>query len=314
MGYNRFMRCVRCQSEKLRKNGFTKSGKQRYRCFQCGKSFVLEDQPNNINVSPQIRTKLIDSLLKQKTPSIIDIKESDNLSVCYNTLYYWRHKILNELIKVQSEVILSGTIQADETYFSVNYKGNHKNSEWQMPRLPRLRSADLSTRGLSKEKIAVLTAIDDKGISIAIPIAQGRPTSNQIYDALKNNIKPGSTLITDSATCYKKLAKQLNLKHIQIATGKHAVNVDGTRYHINNVNNYHGRLKKFIAKFYGVSSKFLPEYTAWFAFLDRTDLTIAEKKRILNKISTGNLKPVRQINKLEPININKPKRKKKTKN
>lgn len=305
------MKCPRCQSERKRKNGFTSTGKQRYRCADCGKSFVEEEEPNSINVPPNIRKRLVENLLKRKTPAVIDIKDNSRIRKCSNTIYYWRHKILNELIALQSKVVLSGQIQADETYYSVNYKGNHKNSKWQMPRPPRDRSADLNIRGLSREKIAVLTAIDEHGVSIAIPISQGRPKSNEVYNALKNNIAPGSILITDSASCYRKLAKQLNLKLIQIPSGKHTTVVDGVKYHINTLNNYHRRLKEFTAKFYGMSSKFLPEYMAWFSFIDRADLTDSEKKSILNDICRGNLKPVRKINKLEPININKTKTRKK---
>ena len=189
------MYCPNCQSENYIKSGLTKSKQQRYKCQVCGKTFIAERKPNSIVLSTQIRNSFIENLLKKKNVSITDIKENCKAKNHYNTIYYWRHKILNELIKTQDEVVLSGQIQADETYISVNYKGNHKHSEWKMPRPARQRSSDLNVRELSKEKVAVLTAIDENGVSIAIPISRGRPTSNQIYNALKNHIKEGSVLI-----------------------------------------------------------------------------------------------------------------------
>lgn len=257
---------------------------------------------------------IIDIILKKDDCAISDIKDTTKVKNHHNTIYYWRHKVLTELLKVQDDVVLSGQIQADEIYFSLNYKGNHKNSKWQMPRPPRDRTADLTTRGLSKEKIGVLTALDDKGAMIAIPVSQGRPTSNQIYNALKNHIEPGSILITDSASSYRKTAKALNLKLIQIPTGKHTTIVDGVKYHINTLNHYHGEMRKFMAHFNGVSSKFLPEYVHWYMFRERKDIDEKQKKKILTEIMTvKELKPVRQINKLDPININKATRKKKAK-
>lgn len=308
------MNCPKCKSENIIKNGKDAKGQQRYKCKDCGFVFIGNKQPNAINTTTRKRNIVIDIILNKKDCSVSDIKDSIKGKTNVNTIYYWRHKVLTELLKLQEDVILSGKIQADEIYFSVNYKGNHKNSKWQMPRPARIRTADLNIRGLSKEKVAVLTAIDEQGKMIAIPVSQGRPTSNQIYDALKNHIEEGSTLITDSASSYRKTAKLLNLTLVQIPTGKHATTYNGVYYHINTLNHYHGEMRKFMSNFNGVSSKFLPEYMVWYAFKERKDLAEEQKKQILTEIMTAReLKPVRQINKLKPVNINKPTRKKKTK-
>jgi hypothetical protein len=39
-------------------------------------------------------------------------------------------------------------------------------------------------------------------------------------------------------------------------------------YHIQNVNGFHGRFKRWLERFNGVSSKFLDNYLVWFCFLD----------------------------------------------
>jgi hypothetical protein len=39
-------------------------------------------------------------------------------------------------------------------------------------------------------------------------------------------------------------------------------------YHIQNVNNYHNRLKGWIQRFNGVATKYLDHYLSWFQFLD----------------------------------------------
>lgn len=52
-------------------------------------------------------------------------------------------------------------------------------------------------------------------------------------------------------------------------------------YHIQNVNNYHSRLKGWIDRFKGVSTKYLDNYLSWFLFLDiikhRNDDTTVSK-------------------------------------
>lgn len=276
------MNCHYCKSENCIKFGTTQN-KQRYRCKDCGKTFILDKVSTQIILTAKERKKLINQLLKNNKITIANIEDNCNLSKHRLTLYFWRHKIFSEIAKFQDEIVLEGQIQIDETYFSVSYKGNYKNSEFKLPRPARKRSNDLDIRGLSGEKIAVLTAIDETGKSLAIPICTGRPSSQIIYNSLKNHLKKGSVLITDSASCYNKIAKKLNLKLIKIPSNKHSTEIEGIVYHINTINNYHKRLKNYMSSFNGVSSKFLYEYTNWFAFIDRKDLTEKQKKTNINQ-------------------------------
>lgn len=308
------MICPECGSEWLVKNGKAKN-RQRYKCKDCGKTFYPDQQPNAIYASTRLRNAFIKQMLDEKKVSITDFKTETRAREHKQTLYYWRHKVLCELVKTQDDLILSGQIQADEIFFPVSYKGNQKKGNFQLPRPAHQRSSDNHIKGISKEKVAVLTAMDDKGVVIAIPVSQGKPTSNDIYNALKNHIKEGSTLITDSASSYNKLAKQLKLNLIKIPSGRHATVVNGIGYNIQKINNLHKFMRKFMGNFFGVSSKFLPYYVAWYAFIKRKDITQQQKKDTLTKIiKDTDLKSNKQINKLDRINIPKDtKRKKKAK-
>lgn len=302
------MKCQYCQSDWIVKNGLVKN-KQRYFCKDCGKSFYSEVEPNSIACTVKTRNFFIKQMLDEKKTSLTDIQKELDKPISKKTIYSWRTKILSELVKEQEKIILSGEIQADEIYISVSYKGNHQRDNFKLPREPKVRGGS-SIRGLSKDKIAILTAIDDKGSVVAIPIAQGRPTSNQIYNVLKNNIEQNSTLITDSASSYRKLAKQLNLKLVQIPSGKHQLTVEGINYNIQRINNLHKYMRRFLSSFFGVSSKFLIYYTNWFAFIKRTDISQKQKKDILTRImKTTDFQPNKELNKLEPINLFKAKKK-----
>jgi hypothetical protein len=58
---------------------------------------------------------------------------------------------------------------------------------------------------------------------------------------------------------------------IRISSGVHSRHVAGNSklFHIQNVNAFHSRLKKWIRRFNGVSTKYLDNYLAWHLFLDR---------------------------------------------
>ncbi|WP_166244459.1 IS1 family transposase [Paenibacillus turpanensis] len=56
-------------------------------------------------------------------------------------------------------------------------------------------------------------------------------------------------------------------------------------YHIQNVNSYHSRLKKWMDRFNGIATKYLEHYLAWFRYLDSKEYenTASNKKQMLIK-------------------------------
>ena len=59
------MKCPRCESEQIIKNGSIHTGKQKYQCKTCGRQFV--ENPKHPAISEEIKT-LIDKLLFEKLP------------------------------------------------------------------------------------------------------------------------------------------------------------------------------------------------------------------------------------------------------
>jgi transposase-like protein len=60
------MKCPRCQSGNIIKNGSIHNGKQKYECKECGRQFV--EHPENKIISSEIKI-FIDRLLYEKIPS-----------------------------------------------------------------------------------------------------------------------------------------------------------------------------------------------------------------------------------------------------
>ncbi len=60
------MKCPRCESENIIKNGSIHNGKQKYECKECKRQFV--ENPENKIISSETEL-LIDRLLYEKIPS-----------------------------------------------------------------------------------------------------------------------------------------------------------------------------------------------------------------------------------------------------
>ncbi|MDD6448103.1 MAG: hypothetical protein PUF78_00010 [Lachnospiraceae bacterium] len=52
-------------------------------------------------------------------------------------------------------------------------------------------------------------AIDTNGNAYAVICDHGKPSTTRIYNALKNHIEPGSTIVHDGEKAHNKLIKEL---------------------------------------------------------------------------------------------------------
>lgn len=205
-------------------------------------------------------------------------RSADECGIHKNTAFRWRHKILDALTNMMNEVKLDGIVEADETYFKVSYKGNHKKSKtFVMPKTKHSRKGKSKKRGISKEKVCVPCAINKDGLSIGKPATLGKPTVATIHKVFDGSITSGAILCTDGEKSYQKFSKDNSIELIQIKGGK---GKKGT-YHIQHINNYHSRLKNFIKNFNGVSTKYLGNYIVWHNFVNIAHESRADKEEIM---------------------------------
>lgn len=147
-----------------------------------------------------------------------------------------------------------------------------------MDREPKKRGGRDKLRGISHLKIAVVVAQDRNGQVIAQKTGNGRVKAEEIDAVIGSYIDPSSLLCTDTATNYKKFAQIKALKHEPINLSKEGYVKKGI-YHLQNVNNYHKRLKGWMDRFQGVATKYLDNYLYWFSFLQQSK-KLAEKEQI----------------------------------
>ena len=101
--------------------------------------------------------------------------------------------------------------------------------------------------------------------------SRGRSSASILKKILINRIDVDSILVTDNDSAYKRFAKLNKIEHIAIKDHE----TKGV-YHVNTINGYHSRLKAFIRKFNGVSSKYLDNYLSWLGSIFERKLTLLQ--------------------------------------
>ncbi|MCQ2511440.1 MAG: IS1595 family transposase, partial [Lachnospiraceae bacterium] len=185
---------------------------------------------------------------------------AEDCGISVPTAFFWRHKILDALNKTSEKVYLTGTVEADETYLPVSYKGNHsKSSHFTMPRPAHKRGRDIHTSGLSFDQACVLCAVDREGIPVSGIGKTGKVSSECVKKMFTGRFGPDITLCTDHEKAYGRFSNDQDLQWIRMDADQRT---DGI-YGIQRINAYHSKLKGFLRSCHGVSTKYLQNYLTW---------------------------------------------------
>ena len=264
-------KCRKCGAEQIVKFGKDKNGKQRYKCKCCGATFTATSYSaiSRTRHSEAVWEKYIYLLLKGA--SLEECAFQCGISV--RTAFIWRHKILNNLQNDQSNRILAGIVEADEKYYPISYKGNHKKSKrFVMPREPFKRGSD--NRSNTVPKACVMCAVERNGQSYGDVLGQGQPTVRMITYAFENRIAADSIVISDYSRGIRSYFKnKKDIEHVRMhstADGSRHSKIPEIRgvYHIQTVNNFHKRLDDFLRGYAGVATKYLNHYVNLFIWIE----------------------------------------------
>jgi hypothetical protein len=226
---------------------------------------------------------------------------SEELGIHISTAFYWRHKVLNGLKNLPLEH-LNGVAEVDETYFLESCKGKHKYRI--NHRKPRKRGEPSKFRGISREQVCVLVGRDREKHTIAKVVGMGQMTNKRAESNLSDSLGEVTALCTDSAGAYRNYAKNHEIQHYALNASKKMRTQKGI-YHLQNVNAYHSRLKKWMGRFNGVSTKHLNNYLAWFHFVDDHGTQALHPKVIELLVSSAQqaVAQTYQMIKTTPLNI-----------
>ncbi|MFA9558757.1 IS1595 family transposase [Evansella sp. AB-rgal1] len=289
--------CPDCDSEHIVRNGTYTTPvdgdeveKQRYLCKGCKRTFT------DLTNSTLYRTRRLNKWIKfvecmiegyslRKSADLINADKLDSeTDISYVTLFYWRHKLLSALNKMEFSDF-QGIVEMDETYFLYSEKG----SRHIKGREPRKRGGTAKKRGISNEQVCVLVVRDRDKMTFSQALGMGRLTKDQLEKAIGHKLSNKNVLCTDSWRAFKTYAAEKGMVIYQFKSSS-KIRTKGI-YHIQNVNSYHSRLKDWILRFRGVATKYLNNYLTWFQALE----AIHHQRNNVNindMIIKGNLIPI----------------------
>ena len=205
--------------------------------------------------------------------------DSWNNKNAFSTSRYWLGKLFLTLEDYQNNIVLSGKVWLDETYYPVVASDIE------------LKEDGSKYRGLSRNQICIGAATDKENI-VCFVEGTGKPSQRKTFDAFFNHIAPGSTLIHDREVTHKKLISKLDLKS-QSHSSKSLRKLSDSENPMNPVNKVHDSLKKFLDAHSGFSRDYLQDYLNFYSFVRNPPHEPLEKIEHLVTLAFENPKSLR---------------------
>jgi len=270
------LKCPFCESIKFKKSGHTKSGIQRYMCV-CGRSFI----PTTGTIFDEHRVSISEwtEYCLNLFRHVSITASSWNNKNAFSTSRYWLQKLFLTLESSQNDIILANKVWLDETFYTV-------------------RSGDIvlkddgkKLRGLSQNQICIGVATDKK-YSLFFVEGTGKPSQKKTFEAFRNHIKIGSTLIHDRELAHAKLIKALSLKS-ESYSSKELRGLSDKTNPMNTINRCHHILKNFLNAHSGFNRDNLQGYLNLFAFVTNPPNDMLEKVEKVIEMAFHNPKLLR---------------------
>lgn len=299
--------CIHCGSSKIKKHGF-KSNRQRYYCKDCKRTFTISSS------SILYRSRLTPAQWKELCRGMVENlslqKIAYNMNTSTPTVWYNKQKICNMIMKLYKEQdSFIDIAECDEYYPRLSFKGKRDpsffiNTLGRMPRHYRTKeqteeylkkyglwdkfkgnpsrlkelidNSKTHPRGISNQKVCVLTCRDRSGNLYASPICLGHPEMEDIKKHLTGKFTSDSILVTDSLTSYPEFARREHLQLEKIESGKHSKGA----YNLSRINALHSRLSNYCpkAEVNSLATKYIDLELIFFWWLEKNNnLTTPEK-------------------------------------
>ena len=243
--------CPYCNSLNIVRNGHYTSGIQRYKCKDCNHYFNA--LTNTIFDSKKIPiSEWIEYLLHLFEFHSITTSARDNRNA-YSTGKYWLIKVFEVLKDIQDNVILEGIIYIDEIFF------------------PVIKSKEVikdgkKLRGISRNKIAVATGIDDNGNILIIVEHTSKPSDTSTLKAYESHIKPNSHLIHDGEKSHNILVEKLALTQ-EVYKTEDTKQLDDEDNPLYKINHLHSLIKRFMKAHGGYNRDDLQDWMNLICFI-----------------------------------------------
>ena len=218
--------CRYCGSDDFKKDGHSVNGVQVYRCNSCHRKFTV--LAGTIFDSHKISITEWIEYWRNLLAYLSLTADSWNNKNAFTTAKLWFKKTCLLLQNIQDSIVLSGKVFCDETYLPVRNEDIIRKDNNQ------------KLRGHSRNQMCIETITDGNTVFLKF-LGYGQPTQKEVYEALKDHIKPGSTLITDKDDCHRMLVRKLNPENIEYGSKK-LKGLPDSRNPMNEINQVHNLL------------------------------------------------------------------------
>ncbi len=242
--------CPNCKSTDLINHSHTESKAVRYSCKVCGSRFTLLHDSIFHSTKKNLDT-WINYLVLMTFNVPLELTE-EVCQISHATAMLWRKKVFSTINDCQNNVKLRGTIWIDEAYIFDS-------------RVLRDESYK-SKRGLSKNQICIIVAIDCFENIYAAVCGNGKPSSARVYNALKDHIEKESLIIHDGEKAHNLLIDKLGCR-----SKVYKADIKSKEYLENMalINNMCSWLKRYIFRYVGMRKENLQSYLNWFVYIFR---------------------------------------------
>ena len=188
--------CPWCGSDTFKRNGHSANNIQKYKCLNCGRTFtpitgtIFEDHKIPISEWMEYILNIL---------HYVSLNASSwNNKNAYTTSRYWLEKLFIVLDSNQQSIMLSNKVWLDETYYTV------RSNEIM------LKEDGTKPRGVSRNQLCIGVACTETQILCKFE-GLGQPSKKKTYNAFKDQIAAGSTLIHDKTGAHSTLVEKLHL-------------------------------------------------------------------------------------------------------
>lgn len=244
-------KCRYCNSESISKKGFTNNKIQRYFCKDCKRKFI--PTTNTIFDNHRIPiTEWIEFLLNLFNYGSTNLTSKINKN-SINTSTYWLNKTFIILREYQKDIVLSGKVYIDETFYK-EIKSKIETINGKQP------------RGLSKNQYCIAIGCDKENI-IAIYEGLGKTSFERTKAAFFNHIAPYSTLIHDEEKSHQILVDELHLISLSYNSSD-LKKLEDKDNPLRKINHQCNLLKQFLNSHSGFNREDLQDYLNLYCFIN----------------------------------------------
>lgn len=243
--------CPFCHSEKFFRQGHTRNNVQRYRCSECKATFLPTTgtifDGHKISISEWMEYCL--NLFHYVSINA----DSWNNKNAFQTSKYWLLKIFAILEDYQKDIVLSGSVWLDETYYKVSKQDVD------------VKDDGKEYRGLSRNQICIGVAYDKDNV-LCMYEGQGKTSQKKTWETFGCHIQKGSILVHDDEQAHKKLVNNLSLTS-KVHLAKELKGIADESNPLNPVNRIHMLLQEFLHSHNSFNRDEINGYLNLFSFI-----------------------------------------------